>query len=130
MVGLPKGPCIRRRSANLTTAFLRHDEAPCQRGPRQLRHFSRAVTAEPIHKVAYPLSNWGLWPETNSALEIGRIGTGLRDIAWLHRHQLANRRLAYRLLDKPHNLGYLHRLAVADIVDVPRCPARGGIGGI
>src|SRR5262249_3286247 len=62
---------------HLTTAFPRHDEAPCQRGPRQLRHSSRAVTAEPIHKVAYPLSNWGLWPETNSALEIGRIGTGL-----------------------------------------------------
>ena len=39
----------------------------------KLRHSSRTVTAKPIHKVVYPLANWGLWPETNSALEIVAI---------------------------------------------------------
>src|SRR5258708_20327960 len=58
----------------------------------KLRHFSRTATAEPIHKVVYPLANWGLWPETNSALEIGRISAGTGAIPRRHRHPLPNPR--------------------------------------
>src|SRR5258708_12745908 len=69
----------------------------------KLRHSSRTVTAKPIHKVVYPLANWGLWPETNSALEIGRVGPGLRDIARLHRQQPANPPLPYPPPNDPPN---------------------------
>src|SRR5262252_8896704 len=89
-----------------------------------------AEPEKPIDEAANPLLDRSLGPEPHGALEVGCIPIGLRDVAGLHRKQLPTRWLADGLLDQPHDLGHLDRVAIADVVDVPRCLARGGIGSI
>src|SRR5262249_481864 len=89
-----------------------------------------AEPENPIDEAAIPPFARLFGPDPDGALEIGHVRIGLRNVARLHREQLPPRRLAEGFLDQPHDLGHLDRPAVADIVDVPRCPARGGIGGI
>ena len=68
------------------------------------------------------------WGGIRPRAQIAHIGTGLRDVAGLHEQQLPGCRLAHGLLDQPHHLGDLDRLAVSDVVDVPGGRARGGVG--
>src|SRR5262249_22901266 len=77
---------------------------------------------EPGDEAANPLGDRRFGPEADGARKLGRISTGLRYIARLHREQLPHRRLAEGLLDQPHDLGHLDRLAVAAIVKPSRCP--------
>src|SRR6516225_3210200 len=104
-------------------------QAMTSHGPKvhKLRRYSRVVITEPLHETVDTLINRCLGPEPHGTLKIGYVRIGLRDVARLHREQLPYRRLADGFLDQPHDLGYLDRLVVADVVDVPRCEARGRI---
>src|SRR5260370_17776826 len=97
---------------------------------RKLRRCLRVVFAEPLNETTDPLIDRRLGPEPHGALEIRYVCISLRDVAWLHREQFPDRWLADGFLDQPHDLAHLDRLAVADVVDVPRCAARSGIGRI
>src|SRR5262249_45601795 len=88
-----------------------------------------AKLQEPGDEAANPLGDRRVGPEADGARKLGGISTGLRSIPVFTRAHPRHRRLAAGLLDQPHDLGPLARLAVADIVTPPRCPARGGIGG-
>src|SRR5712691_571174 len=89
-----------------------------------------APAKEPVDEAANPLPDRSLGPKSDRALEISDIGARFRHVARLHRQELPNGRLADGLLDQPHDLGDLDRLAVADIVHVPGRAAGGRIRGL
>src|SRR5262249_43101972 len=80
-----------------------------------------AKLQKPADEAATPLGDRRLGREPAGARKLGGISTGLRSTARLHGEHLPPRRLAEGLLDQPHALGPLDRLAVADIVTPPRC---------
>src|SRR5467141_1477137 len=93
-----------------------------------------AKPQEPVDETADALADRCVGPKADGPLEVGGVRAGLRNIAWLHRKQLPDSRLADGPLDEPHDLGHLDRLAIADIVDPPRrrtgCGVILGPGGI
>src|SRR6478735_6734219 len=66
-----------------------------------------AKPQQPVDEATNALGDRRVRPEADSTLEIAGVRAGLRDIARLHRQQLPPRRLAYGLLNEPHDLGYL-----------------------
>src|SRR5262249_23806886 len=75
---------------------------------------------EPFDEAPDPLPDRRFRAKSDRPLEIADIGAGFRHVARLLRPEFPHRRLADGRLDQPHNLAHIDRLAIADVVDVPR----------
>src|SRR5438105_560573 len=105
--------------------------------PSYLRHldtkfaasaqFAPRVVPIPCHEAAHPLPDRRVRTKTEVALEIRYVGTGLRDIPGLHRHELPRRITPRRRFDQAQDLADLDRAAGTDVVEPPRSTAAGFI---
>src|SRR6266700_6210856 len=90
--------------------------------------FDPFVVPVPCHESPDPLLDRRIRTEPELALEIRDVGAGFRNIAGLHRHELALRGASRRLLDQAQDLADIDRAAVADVVEAPRRAAAGPCG--
>src|SRR5882762_4853174 len=88
------------------------------------------VGAVPVDEAPNPILDRRTGREGDRLAEVVDVGKSFRHVAGLHRHQFADRGLAHRLLDQPHDLGDLDRRVVADVVDAPGSAARCRVGPI
>src|SRR5262249_52649131 len=107
-----------------TAADLRHSGRELGAFPQ----LPRRMVAIPGYKSPDPLLDRGARPKADLALQVGHVGAGLRDVAWLHREKLARGGSAGRLLDEAQDLLDLDRPAAADVVDVVEPPGRATAG--
>src|SRR3977135_3731532 len=94
------------------------------------RALTFVIGAVPVDEPPNPILDRRIGREGDRLAEVVDIGESFRHVTGLHRHQLADRRLAHRLLDQPHDLGDLDRRVVADVVDAPGSAARCRVGPI
>src|SRR5260370_1933153 len=81
-----------------------------------------AKPQEPVDETADALADRCVGPKADGPLEVGGVRAGLRNIAWLHRKQLPDSRLADGPLDEPHDPGHPDRRPIAAIVHPPILP--------
>src|SRR3981189_3524569 len=75
------------------------------------------VGAVPVDEAPNSVLDRRIGREGDRLAQVVDVGKSFRHVAGLHRHQLADRGLAHRLLDQPHDLGDLHGRGVAGGVD-------------
>src|SRR6266542_1884720 len=83
------------------------------------------VVPVPCHQPPDALLDRRIRTEPELTHEIRDVGEGFRNIAGLHRHELAFRGASRRLLDQAQDLADINRAAVADVVEAPRRAAAG-----
>src|SRR5215208_3241861 len=124
------GAVIAFRLIDFRRIFTRYDRLArnFKRGPAVDMSRRAMIGLEPVDEPADAISDRGRRLEIDLAHQVLDIGIGCRDIARLHRQELALGLGADGLFKQADNLEQLDRTVVPDVVDAPGGRARSRIG--